>query len=103
MSSQGGIFSMVPTADMADAGGVVRPGEIAEAAAFALERCATDGAIFDLKLSFISPARVGEHLSLAAKVVHAGRRTKVVECEILGPDGLVATASGTFAITREKE
>jgi acyl-coenzyme A thioesterase PaaI-like protein len=37
-------------------------------------------------------------------VIHAGRRTIVTECRIEGNDGrLVATASATFAVTREKE
>jgi len=59
---------------------------------------------FDLKLSFISAAKVGETLRATGQVVHAGRRTGVTECRIEGSDGrLVATASGTFAMTREKE
>jgi uncharacterized protein (TIGR00369 family) len=59
---------------------------------------------FDLKLSFISAAKVGETLRATGRVVHAGRRTAVTECTVEGPQGrLVATASGTFAITREKE
>ena len=58
---------------------------------------------FDLKLSFISAAKVGETLRATGRVVHAGRRTAVTECRVEGPGGrLVATASGTFAITREK-
>src|SRR5438067_2180809 len=58
---------------------------------------------FDLKLSFISPARVGETLRATGRVVHAGRRTAVGECRVETLEGrLVATASGTFAITREK-
>jgi len=59
---------------------------------------------FDLKLSFISAAKVGEKLRATGRVVHAGRRTAVTECRVEGPSvRLVATASGTFAITREKE
>ena len=59
---------------------------------------------FDLKLSFISAAKVGETLRATGHVVHAGRRTAVTDCKVEGPDGrLVATASATFAITREKE
>jgi uncharacterized protein (TIGR00369 family) len=58
---------------------------------------------FDLKLNFIAAARVGEALRATGRVVHAGRRTMVAECRIEGPGGkLVATASGTFAVTREK-
>jgi uncharacterized protein (TIGR00369 family) len=59
---------------------------------------------FDLDLSFIAAAKVGETLRAAGRVVHAGRRTAVTECRIEGSGGrLVATASATFAITREKE
>ena len=59
---------------------------------------------FDLKLSFVSAAKVGETLRATGRVIHAGRRTAVAECRIDGPgDRLVATASGTFAITRNKE
>ncbi len=59
---------------------------------------------FDLKLNFISAAKVGETLRATGRVVHAGRRTMVAECRVEAPDGrLVATASGTFAVTREKE
>jgi uncharacterized protein (TIGR00369 family) len=58
----------------------------------------------DLKLNFINAAKIGEDLRAEGKVVHGGRRTAVTECRIEGTDGrLVATASGTFAITREKE
>jgi len=59
---------------------------------------------FDLKLNFVSAARPGETLRATARVVHAGRRTVVTDCRVEGRDGkLVATASGTFAVTREKE
>ena len=59
---------------------------------------------FDLKLSFISPATVGEPLRASGRVVQAGRRVAVAECRVEAPEGrLVATASGTFAITRNKE
>jgi uncharacterized protein (TIGR00369 family) len=59
---------------------------------------------FDLKLSFITAAKVGHTLTAKAHVIHAGRRTVVAECRVEGPDGqLIATASGTFAVTREKE
>ena len=59
---------------------------------------------FDLKLNFISAAKVGETLRATGRVVHAGRRTMVAECRVEAAGGrLVATASGTFAVTREKE
>ena len=54
---------------------------------------------FDLKLTFISPAQVGDRLRAAAAVVHSGRRTGVAECRVEAPDGrLVATASASFAV-----
>lgn len=61
-------------------------------------------ASFDLKLSFIASARIGETLRATAKVVHSGRRTCVTECRVDGGGGrLIATASGTFMVSREKE
>jgi uncharacterized protein (TIGR00369 family) len=59
---------------------------------------------FDLKVNFINAAKIGERLRATARVVHAGRRTMVASCRVEGKEGrLVATASGTFAVTREKE
>jgi uncharacterized protein (TIGR00369 family) len=59
---------------------------------------------FDLKVSFVNAARIGETLRATGRVVHAGRRTMVAHCRVEGRDGrLVATASGTFAVTRYKE
>jgi len=59
---------------------------------------------FDLKLSFINAAKIGETLRATGRVVHAGRRTMVAECRVEGRGGrLIATASATFAVTREKE
>ncbi len=59
---------------------------------------------FDLKLNFIAAARIGETLRATAKVLHSGRRTVVVDCRVDGERGrLIATASGTFIVSREKE
>ena len=59
---------------------------------------------FDLKVNFINAARIGETLRATGRVVHAGRRTMVATCRVVGNEGrLIATASGTFAVTREKE
>jgi acyl-CoA thioesterase len=56
-------------------------------------------ASFDLKLSFIAPGRIGEHLEAVATVLHSGRRTGVADCRVTGEDGrLVATATATFII-----
>jgi len=101
---------MTPTEDMTNHSGFVHGGMISTLADSAMGRSVRTlkpGVVramsFDLKLSFITAAKIGERLSATARVIHAGRRTVVTECRIEGPDGkLVATASGTFAVTREK-
>jgi uncharacterized protein (TIGR00369 family) len=105
------IVEMTPTEDMANYSGFVHGGMISTLADSAMGRSVRTvqpGVVrsmsFDLKLSFISAAKVGEKLRATGRVLHAGRRTMVAECRIEGPGGrLVATASGTFAVTREKE
>src|SRR4029077_11134809 len=102
---------MIPTEDMANHSGFVHGGMISTLADTAMGRSlrtVKPGVVramsFDLKLSFISAAKVGEALRATARVVHAGRRTMVATCRVEGKDGrLVATASGTFAVTRDKE
>ncbi len=77
---------------------------VAELAESAMKSQAGGAEIFDLKVNYISPSGSDEQLTAAARVVHAGRRTVVTECRIDAPDGrLVATASATFAVMREKE
>ena len=105
------VVDMTPTEEMANSAGFVHGGMISALADSAMGRSlrtikpgVTRSMSFDLKLSFINAAKVGETLRATGRVVHAGRRTAVTECRIQGPGGrLVATASGTFAITREKE
>jgi len=102
---------MKPTEDMTNHSGFVHGGMISTLADSAMGRALRTlkpGVVramsFDLKLTFISVAKVGETLRATGHVVHAGRRTAVTECRVEGPDGrLVATASATFAITRNKE
>lgn len=102
---------MTPGEDMANHSGFVHGGMISTLADSAMGKALQTGSrrvyrsvSFDLKLTFISAAKVGERLRATGHVVHTGRRTAVTECRVEGPDGrLVATASGTFAITREKE
>ena len=102
---------MTPSEDMANHAGFVHGGMITALADSAMGRSlrtlrpgVARAMSFDLKLTFISAAKVGETLRATGHVVHAGRRTAVTECRVEGPGGrLVATASGTFAITREKE
>jgi acyl-CoA thioesterase len=102
---------MKTTDDMANHSGFVHGGMISTLADSAMGRSLRTlkpGVVramsFDLKLNFISAARTGDTLRAAARVVHAGRRTVVTDCRIEAPDGkLIATASATFAVTREKE
>jgi uncharacterized protein (TIGR00369 family) len=102
---------MTSSEDMANHAGFVHGGMISALADSAMGRSLRTikpGVVramsFDLKLSFISAAKVGETLRATGLVVHAGRRTAIAGCRVEGPDGrLVATASATFAITREKE
>jgi uncharacterized protein (TIGR00369 family) len=105
------VVEMTPTEDMANTMGLVHGGMISALADSAMGRSlrtikpgVARSMSFDLKLSFISAAKVGETLRATGRVVHAGRRTAVTECRVEGPGGrLVATASATFAITRQKE
>jgi uncharacterized protein (TIGR00369 family) len=104
------VVEMTPSAEMANHAGFVHGGMISTLADSAMGRSLRTmkpGVVramsFDLKLSFISAAKVGETLRATGRVVHAGRRTAVTECRVEGAGRLVATASGTFAITREKE
>ena len=102
---------MKTTEDMANHSGFVHGGMISALADSAMGRSLRTlkpGVVramsFDLKLNFISAAKPGDTLRATGRVVHAGRRTVVTDCRVEGPDGtLVATASGTFSVTREKE
>ena len=102
---------MTPTEDMANHSGFVHGGMISTLADSAMGRSlrtlnpgVTRAMSFDLKLNFISAAKIGETLRATGSVIHAGRRTAVTECRVEGADRrLVATASATFAVTREKE
>jgi len=105
------VLEMKASEDMANHAGFVHGGMISTLADSAMGRAlrtvkprVVRAMSFDLKLNFISPAKVGETLRATGRVIHAGRRTMVAECRVEGPGGrLVATASGTFAVTREKE
>jgi uncharacterized protein (TIGR00369 family) len=105
------VVEMTPTVDMANHAGFVHGGMISALADSAMGRSirtlkpgVARAMSFDLKLSFVSAAKVGETLRATGHVVHAGRRTAVTVCRVEGPgQKLVATASGTFAITRNKE
>ena len=102
---------MKATEDMTNHSGFVHGGMISTLADSTMGlsvRTLTPGVVrsmsFDLKVSFISAAKIGQTLRATGRVIHPGRRTVVTECRVEGPDGkLVATASGTFSVTREKE
>lgn len=104
------VVEMTPTEHMANHAGFVHGGMISALADSAMGRSlrtlvpgVARAMSFDLKLNFISAAKLGETLRATGRVIHAGRRTMVAECRVEGPGGkLVATASGTFAVTREK-
>ena len=105
------VVEMATTEDMANHSGFVHGGMISTLADSAMGRSLrtlSPGVVramtFDLKLNFINAAKVGETLRATGHVIHAGRRTAVAECRVEGSDGsLVATASATFAVAREKE
>jgi uncharacterized protein (TIGR00369 family) len=105
------VVEMATTEDMANHSGFVHGGMISTLADSAMGRSLrtlSPGVVramsFDLKLNFINAAKVGETLRATGHVIHAGRRTAVAECRVEGSDGrLVATASATFAVTRDKE
>ncbi|HVC75717.1 MAG TPA: PaaI family thioesterase [Candidatus Micrarchaeaceae archaeon] len=102
---------LTTTDDMANVSGFVHGGIISTLADSAMGRSlrtlqpgVTRAMSFDLKLNFINAAKIGERLRATGRVIHAGRRTAVTECRVEGKDGrLVATASATFVVTREKE
>lgn len=101
---------MTPTEDMANVSGFVHGGMISALADSAMGRSlrtlepgVARAMSFDLKLNFINAAKIGETLRATGRVIHGGRRTIVAECRVEGREGrLIATASGTFAVTREK-
>ncbi len=105
------VVEMTSTEDMANHAGFVHGGMISALADSAMGRSlrtlkpgVTRAMSFDLKLSFIGAAKIGESLRATGRVVHAGRRTVVTDCRVEGKEGrLVATASATFAVTRDKE
>ena len=102
---------MTATEDMANHSGFVHGGMISTLADSAMGRSlrtVKPGVVramsFDLKVNFINAAKIGETLSATGRVIHAGRRTMVADCRVVGKEGrLIATATGTFAVTREKE
>lgn len=51
----------------------------------------------ECKINYVRGVSEGEVLCIA-KVLHAGRRTLVVEAEVLQGEKLVAKAQGTFAV-----
>ena len=105
------VVEMTATEDMTNHSGFVHGGMISTLVDSAMGRSVhtltpsvSRSMTFDLKLNFINAAKAGETLRATGHVIHAGRRTVVAECRVEGRDGrLVATASATFAVTRDKE
>jgi uncharacterized protein (TIGR00369 family) len=101
---------MPARAEMGNRTGVIHGGFIALLADSAMGRAMSsvlpDGErhfSFDLKMSFISPGRLGETLRAVGRVLHSGRRTGVADCRVTALDGsaegrLVATATATFIV-----
>ena len=54
-------------------------------------------ATIECKINYIRAVAEGEVLCIA-KVIHPGRRTLVVEADVMQGDKLVAKAQGTFAV-----
>ena len=54
-------------------------------------------ATIECKINYIRAVSEGEVLCIA-KVIHPGRRTLVVEADVMQGDKLVAKAQGTFAV-----
>lgn len=91
-----------------DLGNIV--GGLHGGAAFTLVDCAMGAAVYSLlapgertatleaKMNFIRPVQAGL-VCATAKVLHRGRRTLVLEAQVLQGDKLIAMATGTFAIT----
>lgn len=83
--------------------GVAHGGAVASLADTAMGvACATCGnrvVTIDMNINFIKSALSEAEVRAAAKVIHCGRQTMVVECEIKAIDGsLLAKARGTFCV-----
>ena len=82
--------------------GVAHGGALASLADTAMGvACATTGkrvVTLEMNMNFISSAAAGETVAGAAKVVHDGKQTLVVEAELRSGERLVAKARGTFFV-----
>src|ERR1700694_3578355 len=90
------VVEMTPTEDMAKQSGFVHGGMISTLADSARGRSVRTlkpgvarAMSFDLKLSFIGAAQIGEKLRATGRVVHAGRGTVLTQCSMEGEDGRV--------------
>ncbi|HXM53999.1 MAG TPA: PaaI family thioesterase [Candidatus Dormibacteraeota bacterium] len=100
------VLRMPARPEMANRADVVHGGFIALLADSAMGRAMStvlpDGErhySFDLKMSFISPGRIGEPLEAVGRVLHSGRRTGVADCRVTAGGGrLVATATASFIV-----
>jgi uncharacterized protein (TIGR00369 family) len=99
---------MLARPEMANAAGFVHGGMIATLADSAMGRSTRlvgpeirRALSFDLKMNFVNAAKIGETLYATGKVLHAGRRTVVVDCIVKGDrERLIATATATFLVSR---
>src|SRR5438094_27165 len=90
---------MTATEDMGNQSGFVHGGMISSLADSAMGRSlrtiepgVARAMSFDLKLSFITAAKIGEMLRATGRVIHAGQPTMVAECRVEGRGGrLTAT------------
>ena len=77
---------------------------VSELAERSMQREAGEAAMFDLKVNYITTDHSADELTATSRIVHAGRRTIATECRIETAGGrLVATASGTFAVSTDRE
>lgn len=63
--------------------------------------CATVGkrtVTLDMNINYVGGAAVGETVRADAKVIHSGKSTLVVECEMTSDGRLLAKARGTFFV-----
>lgn len=56
----------------------------------------------DLQIRYHGPARMGE-ITAEAEVIHLGKRTITVKCQITQDETLIASVTGTFAILSDQE
>ncbi|RML43323.1 Thioesterase protein [Pseudomonas savastanoi pv. glycinea] len=99
-----GVAEVVLEAHLRNRGNVMHGGAIFSLVDIAMGLACSSSHGFDqrsvtieCKINYVRGVSDGEVLCIA-KVLHAGRRTLVVEAEVVQGDKLVAKAQGTFAV-----